>query len=46
MLEKTNEDLVTIASTSTTLSQDTAHNVTVLSEKLSQAELEKNQVER
>ena len=40
MFEKTDEDPVTIATTSTTLSQATAHNVTMLNEKLSQAESE------
>ena len=40
MFQKTEEDLVTVATTSTTLSQATAHNVTVLNEKLSQAKTE------
>ena len=38
LFEKTNEDPVTVATTSTTLSQSTAHNVTMLNENLSQAE--------
>ena len=38
MFEKTNKDLITVAIASTTLSQATAHNVTMLSEQLSQAE--------
>ena len=38
LFEKTDEDLNTVATTSTTLSQVTAHNVTMLSEKISQAE--------
>ena len=37
MFEKIDEDPVTIATTSTTLSQATAHIVTMLNEKLSQA---------
>ena len=40
LFEKTDEDLVTVATSSTTLSQATAHNVTMLNEKLSQAESE------
>ena len=40
MFEKTNEDPVTVETTSTTLSQDTSHNVTMLNEKLSQVEFE------
>jgi hypothetical protein len=35
LFEKTDEDLVTVAKTSITLSQATSHNVTVLNEKLS-----------
>ena len=38
LFERTDEDLITVATTSTTLSQATSHNVTLLSEKLSQAE--------
>jgi cell division protein FtsB len=38
--EKTNEDLVIVATTSTTLSQATAHNVIVLNEKLLETESE------
>ena len=45
LFDKTNEDPVTIATTSTTLSQDTAHNVTMLNENLSQAESENNKLE-
>lgn len=35
LFEKTDEDPVTVATTSTSLSQVTAHNVTMLNEKLS-----------
>ena len=35
LFEKTNEYLVTVATTSAALSQATAHNVTVLNEKIS-----------
>ena len=38
MFEKTDEDPIIVATTSTTLSQATAHNVTVLNEKISLAE--------
>ena len=38
LFEKTDEDPVTIATTSTTLTQVTAHNVTMLNEKFLQAE--------
>ena len=38
LFEKIDEDPITVATTSTTLSQATAHNVTMLDEKLSQAE--------
>lgn len=38
LFERIEEDLVTIATTSTALSQATVHNVNVLSQKLSQAE--------
>jgi hypothetical protein len=40
MFEKTDEDSVTVAMASTTLTQATAHNVTMLNEKLLQAESE------
>ena len=40
LFEKTDEDQVTVATTSTALSQATAHNVTMLNEKLSQSESE------
>ena len=40
LFEKTDEDLVTIETTSTTLSQATTHNMTMLNENLSQAESE------
>ena len=40
MFEKIDEYLVTVETTSITLSQATAHNVTMLNEKLSQAESE------
>ena len=38
LFDKTDEDIVTIETTSTSLSQATAHNVTMLNENLSQAE--------
>ena len=38
LFERTDEDPITVATASTTLSQATVHNVTMLSEKLSQAE--------
>ena len=38
LFDKTNEDLVIVATTSTTSSWATAHNVTMLNEKISQAE--------
>ena len=44
MFEKADEDLMKVASASTTLSQATAHNVTVLNEKLSQAESDNNKL--
>ena len=44
LFEKTDEDLVTVATASTTLSQVTAHNVTVLNEKLSQVKLHNNKL--
>ena len=37
MFEKVDEDLVTITTTSTTLTQDTTHNISVLNEKLLEA---------
>ena len=37
LFEKTDEDPITVATASTTLSQATAHNVTMLSENLSRA---------
>ena len=40
MFEKTDEYSVTVATTSTTLTQATSHNVTMLNEKLLQAESE------
>ena len=40
LFEKTNDDPVTVKTTSTTLSQATAHNVTMLNEKISQEESE------
>ena len=40
MFEKINEDLVTVATTSSYLTQATAHNVTVLNEKLLQTKSE------
>ena len=40
LFEKTDEDLVILATTLTTLSQAISHNVTMLNEKISQEELE------
>ena len=40
LFENTDEDLVTVATASADLSQAIAHNVTMLNEKLSQAEWE------
>ena len=40
LFEKNDEDPVTVATTSKTLSQATSHNVTMLNEKLSQAKSE------
>ena len=40
LFEKTDEDLVTVATTSTTLTQATSHNVTMLNEKLLPVESE------
>ena len=42
--EKTDEDSITVATTSTTLSNAIVHNVAILSEKLSQAESDKNRL--
>ena len=44
MFEKTDEDLVIVATTSATLSQATAHNVKVLNEKLSEGESDNNKL--
>ena len=44
LFEKTDEDPVTVATTSIYLSQATSHNVTVLNEKLSQAESDNNEL--
>ena len=44
LFEKTDEDPVTAASTSTTLSQAIAHTVNVLNEKLSQAKSDNNKL--
>ena len=44
LFENTDEDPVTVAKTSTALSQATSHNVTVLNEKLSQAESDNNKL--
>ena len=44
LFEKTNEDPMTIATASVALAQATAHNVTMLNEKLSQAESENVQL--
>lgn len=40
MFERTGEDPMTVVTTSTDLSQDTTHNVTMLNEKLLQTKLE------
>ena len=45
LFEKTNEDLFTVATASATLSQATAHNVTMLSEKLSLVESDKSKLQ-
>ena len=42
LFEKTDEDLITIATTLATLSQATTHSIIVLNEKLSQAESDNN----
>ena len=44
MFEKTDEDLVTVATTSITLSQSTTHNVTVLNENILQVESDNNKL--
>ena len=44
LFDKTDEDLITVATTSTTLSQAIAHNVTVFNEKLSRAKLDNNKL--
>ena len=45
LFEKIDEDLITVATSSTTLSRATAHNVTMLSEKLSKAKLDKSKLQ-
>ena len=42
LFERTDEDLITVAIASTTLSQDTSHNVTMLNEKLYQVKSDNN----
>ena len=44
MFDRTDEDLITVATTSTTLSQANAHIVTMLNENLSQAESDNNKL--
>ena len=44
LFEKTDEDLVTIASASVSLSQATAHNVTILNENFSHVEMDNNKL--
>ena len=44
LFEKTDEDPIIVATTSTTLSHATVHNVTMLSDKLSQAESDNNKL--
>jgi hypothetical protein len=44
LFEKTDEDLIIVATASATLSQATAHNVTMLNEKLSQVESDNNKL--
>ena len=44
LFEKTNEDLVIVATSLVALSQDIAHNVTILNEKISQAKLNNNKL--
>ena len=45
LFEKTDEDPITVATASTTLSQATAHNVTMSSENLSQVEWDKSKLQ-
>ena len=40
LFEKNDEELVTVATTSTTLTQATTHNITILNKKLLEIELE------
>ena len=44
LFENIDEDLVTVETTLTTLSQATAHNVTILNEMLSQAKSDNNKL--
>ena len=44
MFKKTNEDQIIVDTSSTTLSQATSHNVTMLNEKLSKAESDNNKL--
>jgi uncharacterized membrane protein YdfJ with MMPL/SSD domain len=44
LFEKTDKDLIIVTTTSTTLSNATIHNVTMLSDKLSQAESDNNRL--
>ena len=44
LFEKTDEDMITVATTSVTLSQANAHNVTMLNENLTQAESDINKL--
>ena len=44
LFEKTNEDLVTVEKALTLLSQDIAHNVTVLNENISHVESDNNKL--
>lgn len=44
LFEKTNEDMITVATTLATLSNATVHNVAMLSDKLSQAESDNNRL--
>ena len=45
LFEKTDGDPIIVATTSTSLSQATTHNVTILSEKLSQEKLDKSKLQ-
>jgi hypothetical protein len=45
LFENTDEDLITVATTSATLSQATAHSVTMLSENLSQEKSDKRKLQ-